>query len=120
MIFLDIIPNPFKDSLTSSTAFEAHLLIVCPYCKYTDWYSLEKKTTEHVLHAINKFITNTGLKGTPIDIFYIRADADSIFTGQYFINWGVEHHIKVSCAAPHHQEMNSIIECQWQNMQMIH
>jgi hypothetical protein len=30
MIFADIIPNPHKETLTLGTAYDAHILLVCP------------------------------------------------------------------------------------------
>jgi hypothetical protein len=33
--------------------------------------------------------------------------------------WGDTNNTKISIAAPHHQEMNSVVERQWQNMSQV-
>jgi hypothetical protein len=116
MVFVDIIPNPHKETLTLNTAYDGHLLIVCPFSNYTYWRGLTTFTSATIIQAIETFRTHTTSKGTTVSLQYIRADAASYFTSQEFINWGNTNNTKISIAAPHHQEMNSIVERQWQNM----
>jgi hypothetical protein len=119
MVFVDVIPNPHKDTLTLATAFDGHLLTVCPFSHYTDWRGLEDLTSASIIKAIEAFHAHTANKGANITLQYLRADAASYFNSQEFIEWGNKNNIKISIAAPHHQEMNSIVERQWQTMSEI-
>jgi len=119
MIFLDIIPNPHKETLTIGTAYDGHLLIVCPFSNYIDWRGLEYVNSASIIKALEAFHTHTVSKGATVSLQYIRADAASYFTSKEFIEWGNTNNIKISIAAPHHQEMNSVVELQWQNMSQI-
>jgi urease alpha subunit len=119
MVYVDVIPNPHRQSLTRSTAYDGHLLIVCPYSNYTDWIGLENFTTHNIIKALEAFRTNTTSKGTTVSLQYLRADAAPYFTSNKFIEWGNSNNIKITIAAPHHQEMNSVVERQWQNISQI-
>jgi urease alpha subunit len=119
MVFVDVVPNPHRESLTVGTAYDGHLLIVCPFSNYTDWRGLPNDKTTTIIKALEAFRTETTSKGATVSLQYLRADAASYFTSSEFIEWGNTNNIKISLAAPHHQEMNSIVERQWQNMSQI-
>jgi hypothetical protein len=119
MIFVDLIKNPFQESLTVSTAYAGHLLIVCPFSHYTDWRGLENFESKTIIKAIQAFQTNTRTNGVEVKSQYLRADAGSYFASNEFIDWGNANNVKISIAAPHHQEMNSVVEQQWQTMSQI-
>jgi hypothetical protein len=119
MIFADIIPNPNKESLTIGTAYPAHILLVCPFSNYVYWRGLDLVNSSQIIKALQAFQTNTLSKGATVSLQYIRADAASYFTSREFIEWGNTNNTKISIAAPNHQEMNSIVERQWQNMSQI-
>jgi hypothetical protein len=120
MVFVDVIPNPHKDTLTFlATAYDGHLLIVCPFSNYTDWRGLDSFNSGTIIKALEAFRTQTTSKGATVSLQYLRADAAPYFTSNEFIEWGNTNNIKISIAAPHHQEMNSVVERQWQNMSQI-
>jgi hypothetical protein len=119
MIFVDVIKNPHQETLTLSTTYDGHLLIVCPFSHYTDWRGLENFESKTIIKAIEAFRTSTTSKGATVKLQYLRADAGSYFTSNEFIDWGNTNNIKISIAAPHHQEMNSVVERQWQTMSQI-
>jgi hypothetical protein len=110
MVYVDVIPNPHRQSLTRSTAYDGHLLIVCPYSNYTDWIGLENFTTHNIIKALEAFRTSTTSKGTTVSLQYLCADAAPYFTSNKFIEWGNSNNVKITIAAPHHQEMNSVVE----------
>jgi hypothetical protein len=114
MVFVDVIPNPHRDTLTLATAYEGHLLIICPFSNYTDWRGLTSFNSATIIKAIKAFRTRTTTKGATVSLQYLRADAAPYFTSNEFIEWGNTNDVKISIAAPHHQEMNSIVEHQWQ------
>lgn len=119
MLFADIIPNPHRDTLTLGTAYDGHLLLVCPFSNYVYWRGMNVINSATIIQAIETFRTHTVSKGATVSLQYIRADAASYFTSREFIAWGIANNTKISIAAPNHQEMNSIVERQWQNMNQI-
>jgi hypothetical protein len=72
-----------------------------------------------IIKALEAFRTHTTSKDATVSLQYLRADAAPYFTSNEFIEWGNTNNIKISIAAPHHQEMNSVVERQWQNMNQI-
>ena len=80
---------------------------------------MENFNSGTIIKAIEAFRTNTTNKGAPVTLKYLRADAAPYFTSNEFIDWGNANAVKISLAAPHHQEMNSVVERQWQTISQI-
>ena len=103
-------------ALTIATAFPSSLLIVDAYTRYSMWIGLPKYRTSDIIEAITHFLVRTRSLGRVQRVNYIRTDAGSSFTSDPFAQWCRHHNIHLSIAAPHHQEMNSICERQWQTI----
>ena len=119
LLFIDVIPTPRMRALSVSTAFTASLLIVDAHSRFSMWIGLPKHDTIHIIEAIQHFITRTHSKGRTTTVQYIRTDAGSYFTSDEFARWCRHENIHLSIAAPHHQEMNSICERQWQTINQL-
>lgn len=119
LLFMDVIPTPRLHALTPSTAFPTSLLIVDAHSRYSMFVGLPKTDTTNIVNAIQHYFTRTRTIGRTTKIQYFRLDAGSYFTSAPFAQWCREHNIHVSIAAPHHQEMNSIVERQWQTISQL-
>ena len=119
LLFMDVIPTPRMRALSVSTAFSSSLLIVDAASRFSMWIGLPKHDSEHITAAIQHYFTRTRSQGRTTQVNYLRADAGSYFASAEFAQWCRDRNLHLSLAAPHHQEMNSICERQWQTINQL-
>jgi hypothetical protein len=119
LLFMDIIPTPRMRALSVSSAYPASLLVVDAYTRYSMWIGLPATSTENIIEALQHFFARTRSQGRTSQVNYIRTDAGSYFTSAPFATWCRTVNIHLTIAAPHHQEMNSICERQWQTINQL-
>ena len=105
--------------METGTAFPASLLIMDAHSHYSIMIGLPKTDTPAIMEAIQHFFTCTVSDGWTTKIQYFCTNAGSYFTSANFLKWCHTHKIHVSIMAPHHQQMNSIVKCQWQTIHQI-
>ena len=115
-VHLDLMRNPFRFGLTTSTNFSAYLFIVTTPGKLTGWIGLQTESTSSILTALQSWLTQSELLGRTQSVRFIRTDAGTAFTSAKFIAACTELGIKVEAAAPEHQEMNGICEAKWREI----
>ena len=115
-IHLDLMRNPFRYGLTTSTNFSAYLFIVTTPGKLTGWIGLPTESTTSILKAMKSWLTETELHGRTQSVRFIRTDAGTAFTSSKFVSECSDLGIKVEAAAPEHQEMNGICEAKWREV----
>ena len=105
---MDIIPSTAPKSLTSDTNFSNYLLIVDAYPKIPKLYGMEKITTEEVMDKLDMFQSRIGKidKFGWWDLERISADVGMHFTSTEFKNEFQTRGVRLTLAAPEHQEMN--------------
>ena len=119
--FMDIIPSTAPKILTSYTTFSNYLLIVDAYSKITKLYGMEKITTEEVMEKLELFQSRFG----KIDQFgwwdleRISADAGTQFTLTEFKDECQTRGVRLTLAAPEHQEMNRQVEVTWRTLHSV-
>ena len=119
LLFMDVIPTPRMRALTVSIAYPGSLLIVDAFTRYSMWIGLPKIDSENVIQAFKHFLVRTRSTGRSTQVNFLRADAGSYFASDSFTSWCRNNNFHISLAAPHHQEMNSICERQWQTINQI-
>ena len=116
VLFLDVIPNPAKGGLTSSTTFKYFLLIICAFSRYFVYLGMNSKGSSAVIDTLEYFAANhkpySGYTVKSID--EIHGDADAAFMSEELELWGVKNGTTIICAAPNHQEMNGLPEKYWE------
>ena len=115
-LHLDLMRNPFRFGLTTSTNFSAYLFIVTTPGKLTGWIGLQTESTSSILIALKTWLTQSELLGRTQSVRFIRTDAETAFTSSKFVTACTELGIKVETAAPEHQEMNGICEAKWREV----
>ena len=115
-LHLDLLRNPFRFGLTTSTNFSAYLFIVTTPGKLTGWIGLPTESTASILTALQSWLTQSELLGRTKSVRFIRTDAGTAFTSAKFISACTNLGIKVEAAAPEHQEMNGICEAKWREV----
>ena len=110
---MDIIPSTAPKSLTNDTTFSNYLLIVYAYYKIPKPYGMENITTEEVMEKLDMFQSRFG----QIDQFgwwdleRISSDAGTQFTSTDFKEECQTRGVRLTLAAPEHQEMNGMQNC---------
>ncbi|KAI2505310.1 hypothetical protein MHU86_9110 [Fragilaria crotonensis] len=118
-LHLDLLRNPFRFGLTTSTNYSAYLFIVTTPGKLTGWIGLPTESTLSILTALQSWLTQSELLGRTQSVRFIRTDAGTAFTSAKFISTCTNLGIKVEAAAPEHQEMNGICEAKWREVHNI-
>ena len=118
---LDIQKNPCTVGLTKQSYKPYYLQITDAFSRFTVFLGVK---------ALDSYIMFTTLMHYSIwfqpkahfhawRIHELRTDAGSAFTSDEFIKDCESHGIKVTHAAPRHQEMNGICERAWQSIRTI-
>ena len=79
-LHLDLMRNPFRFGLTTSTNFSAYLFIVTTPGKLTGWIGLQTESTSSMLNALQTWLTQSELLGRTQSIRFIRTEAGTAFT----------------------------------------
>ena len=109
---MDIIPSTAPKSLANDTTFSNYLLIVDAYSNIPKLYGMENITSAEVMDKLDMFQSRFG----KIDQFgwwdleRISADAGTQFTSTEFKEEFQTRGVRLTLAAPEHQEMNGQFE----------
>ena len=120
-VFMDVIPSTSPKSLTNDTNFKNYLLIVDAYTKIPKLYGMENITTAEVMDKLDMFQSRFG----KIDQFgwwdleRILADAGTQFTLTELKEECKTRGVRLTLAAPKHQEMNGQVEVTWITLRTI-
>ena len=118
---MDIIPSTAPKSLTNDTTFSNCLLTVDAYSKIPKLYDMENITTAEVMDKLDMFQSIFG----KIDQFgwwdleIISADAGAQFTSIEFKDEFQNRGVRLTLAAPEHQEMNGQVEVTWRTLHTV-
>ena len=111
-VFMDIFPSKAPKRLTSDTTFSNYLLIVDAYSKIPKLYGMEKITTEEVMDKLDMFQSRFG-KINQFgwwDLERISSDSGTRFILMEFKDECQTCGVRLTLAAPEHQEMNRQVE----------
>ena len=120
-VVMDIIPSTAPNSLTNDTNYKNYLLIVDAYSEIPKLYGMENITTAEVLEKLDMFQSRFG----KIDQFgwwdleRISADAGTQYTSKEFKEECQIRGVRLTLAAPEHQEMNGQVEVTWRTVRTI-
>ena len=118
---LDLQQNTSRYGLNRSTHFPYFLQITDAYTRFTVLLGLSEVSAaaifECLLHYAIWFKPNPSFEIG--DVNNVHTDAGSAFKSAEFISDCEQHGIKVTFAAPRHQEMNGICEQAWQSIRNI-
>ena len=111
-VFIDIIPSTASKSLTNETTFSNYLLIVDAYSKIPKLYGMENITTAEVMDRLYMFQSRFGTidQFGWCDLERISSDAGTQFTLTEFKEKCQTLGVRLTFAAPEHQEMNGQVE----------
>ena len=127
MLALDIQYNPSSSGLTGGTHFKNYLQIVDYVSQFCAMLGMQEVSAEECLRLLGIFRT-LYLRHLPggdnpeyslSRLQHIRADAGSQFASAEFQTACSAQGIKVTLAAPKHQEMNGLCERTWQTIRNI-
>ena len=113
---MDIIPSTAPKSLTSETTVSNYLLIFDAYYKIPKLYGMDNITTKEVMDKLDMFQSRFGKIEGKIDQFgwwdleRIPEDAGTQFTLTEFKYECQTRGVRLTLAAPEHQEMNGQVE----------
>ena len=118
---MDIIPSTAPKSLTNDTNFKNYLLIVDAYSKIPKLYGMENITTAEVMDKLDMFQSRFGKidQFGWLDLERISADAGTQFTLTEFKEECKTRGVRLTLAAPEHQEMNGQVEVTWRTLRTI-
>ena len=118
---MDIIPSTAPKSLTNDTNFNNYLLIVYANSKIPKLYGMEKITTEEVMDKLDMFQSRCGkiYQFGWWNLERISADAGTQFTLTEFKEECQIRVVRLTLAAPEHQEMNGQVEVTWRTFRTV-
>ena len=118
---MDIIPSTAPKSLTNDTNLKNYLLIVDAYSKIPKIYGMENITTAEVLDKLDMFQSRFG-KINQFgwwDLERISAYSGTQFTSTEFKEECQTRGVRLTLAAPEHQDMNGQVEVTWRTLRTI-
>ena len=120
-LMLDIQKSPSKFSITRSSNYPYYLQITDALTRFTVLLGLTEVSSYAIFDRLLQY--SIWFKPNPSFTFdnvsNIHADAGTAFTSKEFISDCEQYGIKVSLAAPRHQEMNGICERTWASIRNI-
>jgi transposase InsO family protein len=123
LLFVDIVDNPTKEFITSNTKFPCYVAITDACSRFFVPIGIQRKDARVVFDAIRAW---TAAHGTSIrpnfdlsNIARIHGDFGTQFTSAEFIRLALDHNIRVTTAAPRHQEQNGISEANWRSVRNL-
>ena len=118
---IDLQTNPSRTGLTRATHFPYYLQITDALTRFTVLLGLPDKEAHSVWRCLHDY--SLWFKANPefnaYGITQVHGDFDTVFKSEEFRTDCKEHNMKVTTAAPRHQEMNGICERQWANIRNI-
>jgi hypothetical protein len=127
MVMADIISNPFAKGLTPKSHFPYYLLVVDVVSHLPVFLGLRKIDSIMVFRALQRYRTNfqpsIDQDNNPemnISPFcHVCADVGTQFSSRTFRSICDAANMKVTLAAPKHQEMNGLCERTWQSLHQL-
>jgi hypothetical protein len=121
MVMVDIIHNPAKRSITTDTYFRYYLGVIDVASRYFVPMGLRDKRPTTVFNAMRDWATAHGPSAgyTLTDLEQLHGDFDSTFRSEEFTTLMSEAGVRVTYAAPRHQEHNGICESNWKNIRKL-
>ena len=118
---MNIVPSTAFKSLTSDTTFSNYLLIFYAYSNIPKLYGMEKITTEKVMDKLDMFQSRYGKIDEFVwwDLEIILADAGTQFTSTEFKYECQTGGVRLTLAAPEHQEINGKAEVTWRTLRTV-
>lgn len=120
-LMIDLQTNPSQTGLTRATHFPYYLQITDALTRFTVFLGLPDKEAHSVWRCLHDY--SLWFKANPefnaYGITQVHGDFDTVFKSEEFRTDCQEHNMKVTTAAPRHQEMNGICERQWANIRNI-
>ena len=118
---MDIAPSTTPKIFTGDTTFYNYLLIVHAYSNIPKLYGTEKITTEEVMDKLDMFQSIFGQIDQFIwwDLERISADAGTQFTSTDLKEELQTRGVRLTLAAPKHQDMNGQVEVTWRTFRTV-
>jgi hypothetical protein len=118
---IDIIHNPAIRSLTKDTYYKYYLGIIEVASRYFVPIGITDKTPRTVLTALKKWARLHGPTAgyTMSEIEQIHGDFDAACRSQEFVTLTSEEGVRITYAAPRHQEQNRVCESSWRNVRNL-
>ncbi|KAG7362456.1 integrase core domain containing protein [Nitzschia inconspicua] len=120
-IMVDLVKNPVTESITSNSYFPFYLTITDMASRFFVPMGIRKKTSHDVFVALQEWATSygPGIDYTMHMMRRIHGDYDSAFRSEELRSKFAQFNIKISFAAPRHQEQNGIHEANWRNIRNL-
>ena len=118
---MDTIPPTSLKSLTKYTTFDHYLLTVDAYSKIPQLFGLENINTEEVVNKLDMFRRIFG-KVDEFGWWYIeriQTEDGTQFNSRKFLEGLSVRVVRLSLAAPDHQEINIQVEVTWKTLKTI-
>ena len=112
-IFTDVIPSPAVLKVIPDCRYQQFLILADPVSRYLDIIGMKDYSSEETIKCLNEWRGKMLKRGFELFI-HLRSDAGSNFTSQDFKDWCNKEYIKLSIAAPKHQEQNGFVERAYQ------
>ena len=112
-IFADVIPSPAVLKAIPDCRYQQYLILADPVSRYLDIIGMKNYSTEETIKCLSEWRGKMLKRGFELFI-HLRSDAGSNFTSQEFKDWCNKEYIKLSLAAPKHQEQNGFVERAYQ------
>ncbi|KAG7340238.1 reverse transcriptase RNA-dependent DNA polymerase [Nitzschia inconspicua] len=120
-IMVDIVKNPSSESITSSTYYPFYLTTTDMASRFFVPIGMRRKTSHDVFLALQEWATSYG-PGAEFNlnmINRIHGDFDPTFRSEELRRNAAQYNIRISFAAPRHQEQNGIHEANWRNIRNL-
>ena len=118
---LDLQANPSKQGLTRSIHYPYYLPITDAISRFTVLLGLPDKEAYSVWRCLHDYSLwfKANLEFNGYGISRVHVDFDSVLKSPEFKHDCKEHNMRVTLAAPRHQEQNGFCERQWANIRNI-
>jgi Integrase core domain len=120
-VFVDIQHNTALYGLTEKSHFTYYVLLVDVYSRFAVLYGINRLQAEDLANVLQAFATYYGphVNYNLSMLSRLHADAGSQFTSEHFLDFCRSKSIAVDLAAPHHQEMNGVVESAWKVVRLL-
>ena len=117
----DIIENPNKTPIINKYYNPYYMALTCAHARLFVPLGIKVKATRQLIDASNKWATTFQPNATfnLYRITHFHADHNSSLTSAEFEKWADFYQIKLTFAAPRHQESNGIHEALWQQVRNL-
>ena len=121
MLMVDIVENPSKEGLTLKTHYKYYLTVTDVATRFFVPMGMKHKDASTALDALASYAASYGpsTEFNLSSILRLHGDHDSAFTSEQFKELEQKYLIKLTFAAPRHQEQNGIHESNWQRIRAL-